>query len=289
MKLVIDTDIGDDYDDIVTLAAALASPEVDVLGVTTVVGNAALRARLVRQFLALAGRDDIPVAVGATIRTGAPFSHRRWAGGGPDGPEPDAIGFLLDAIAASPDRVTLLALGPLTNLAAALARDAAAFRRLQRIVLMGGSVRRGYRDLAWSAEGTPSIEYNIVSDIAAARAVFGAGVPLVVGPLDATMIALDELKRQLIFTRSTPITDALALTYLQWSAVAGRVTPLLFDTATLALAIEPSMFRLERLRLAIDDEGYTRVVGGAPNAEVALAADEDRFHRWLMPRLVGGR
>ncbi len=86
---------------------------------------------------------------------------------------------------------------------------------------MGGSVRRGYRDLAWSAEGTPSIEYNIVSDIAAARAVFGAGVPLVVGPLDATMIALDELKRQLIFTRSTPITDALALTYLQWSAVAG--------------------------------------------------------------------
>lgn len=287
MKLIIDTDIGDDYDDIVTLAAALASPEVDILGVTTVVGDAALRARLVRRFLALAGRDDIPVAVGATIRTGAPFSHRRWARGGPDGPEPDAVGFLLGALAADPDQVTLLALGPLTNLAQALARDAAAFRRLKRIVLMGGSVRRGYRDLAWSAAGTPSIEYNIVSDIAAAQAVFAAGVPLVVGPLDATMIALDELKRQLIFTRSTPVTDALALTYLQWSAVAGRITPLLFDTATLALAIEPSMFKLERLRLTVDDEGYTRVARGSPNAEVALEADEDRFHRWLMPRLVG--
>ncbi len=71
--------------------------------------------------------------------------------------------------------------------------------------------------------------------------MFEAGVPLVIGPLDATMIALDELKRQLIFTRSTPITDALALTYLQWSAVAGRVTPLLFDTATLARAIEPDV------------------------------------------------
>jgi purine nucleosidase len=289
MKLLIDTDIGDDYDDIFTLAVALASPEVDVLGVTTVVGDAALRARLVRRFLALAGRDDIPVAVGATIRTGAPFSHRRWARGGPDGPEPDAVDFLLRAITADADQITLLALGPLTNLAAALARDAAAFRRLKRIVLMGGSVRRGYRDLAWSAGGTPSIEYNIVSDVAAAQAVFAAGLPLVVAPLDASMIALDELKRQLIFTRSTPITDALALTYLQWSAVAGRVTPLLFDTAALALAIEPAMFKLERLRLVVDDDGHTRIADGQPNADVALEADEGRFFSWLMPRLVGRR
>jgi purine nucleosidase len=289
MKLIIDTDIGDDYDDVFTLAVALASPEVDVLGITTVLGSSALRARLVRRFLALAGRDDIPVAVGATIQSGAPFSHRRWARGGPDGPEPDAVDYLLSAIAADADLVTLLAIGPLTNLAAALARDAATFRRLKRIVLMGGSVRRGYRDLAWSAEGTPSVEYNILCDVAAAQAVFASGVPLVVAPLDATMVALDELKRQLIFTRSTPVTDALALTYLQWSAVAGRVTPILFDTAALALAIEPSMFRVERLRLTVDGEGRTVVGDGPPNADVALDVDEDRFFRWLMPRLVAGR
>src|SRR5579872_379269 len=289
MKLIIDTDIGDDYDDVFTLAVALASPEVDVLGVTTVVGDTALRARLARRFLAVAGRDDIPVAVGATIRTGAPFTHRRWARGGPDGPEPPAVDFLLDAIAADPDQVTLLAIGPLTNLADALARDAAAFRRLKRIVLMGGSVRRGYRDLAWSAEGHPSVEYNIVSDVPAARAVFGAGVPLVMAPLDASMVALDELKRQLLFTRSTPITDALALTYLQWSAVAGRTTPLLYDAASLALAIDPDMFNIERLCIAVEDDGRTVVADGPANADVALAIDEDRFFRWLMPRLAGGR
>ena len=289
MKLIIDTDIGDDYDDVFTLAVALASPELDILGITTVVGNAGLRARLTRRFLNLAGREDIPVAVGAATQTGAPFTHRRWAQGGPAlaADEPDAVDFLLEQIAAHPGQVTLLAIGPLTNLAAALARDPATFGQLERIVLMGGSVRRGYRDLNWQGEGKPSAEYNILSDIAAAQAVFAAGVPLGVAPLDGTMVVLDELKRQLIFTRSTPITDALALTYLQWSAVAGRVTPILFDTAALAFAIEPSIFTVERLRLEVDAEGHTREVAGPPNAEVCLDCHEDAFHRWLMPRLVG--
>ena len=289
MKLIIDTDIGDDYDDIVTLAVALASPELDILGVTTVAGDSALRARLTKRFLNLAGREDIPVAVGATVRTGAPFTHRRWARGGPelDGDTPQAVDFLLQQIAANPGQVTLLAIGPLTNLAEALERDPETFRKLDRIVLMGGSVRRGYRDMAWQGEGKPSIEYNILSDIKAAQAVFEAGAPLTVAPLDGTLVVLDEMKRQMIFTRSTPITDALALTYLQWSAVAGRPTPILFDTAALAFALDPSMFKVERLRLVVDDEGYTREVEGPANAEVSLDCDEDAFQRWLMPRLVG--
>jgi purine nucleosidase len=291
MKLIIDTDIGDDYDDVFTLAVALASAEVDVIGITTVVGNARLRARLALRFLAIAGRDDIPVAVGLETRTGAPFTHRRWAQGGPEltGTEPGAVDFILAAARAHPGEITLLAIGPLSNLAAALERDGDAFRELKRIVLMGGSVRRGYRDLAWSAAGQPSIEYNIVSDIVAAQAVFAAGVPLVMAPLDSTMLALDELKRQLIFTRSTPITDALALTYLQWSAVSGRSTPLLFDTAALALAIQPDMFKVERMCIEVDAEGRTNAVEGSPNADVALDIDENRFNRWLMPRLVGPR
>src|SRR5262249_9455579 len=141
--------------------------------------------------------------------------------------------------------------------------------------------------LAWSEQGTPSIEYNIVSDVVAAQAVFGCGVPLVVAPLDATMVGLDELKRQLIFTRATPITDALALTYLQWSGVSGRATPLLCDAAALAFLIDAKMFKVERLRLEVDDEGYTRIAPGAANADVLTHIDEARFFRWLMPRLVG--
>ncbi|HTX50566.1 MAG TPA: nucleoside hydrolase [Caulobacteraceae bacterium] len=289
MKLIIDTDVGDDYDDIFTLAVALASPEVDLQGVTTVAGDVALRARLVIRLLALADRLDVPVGVGLPTPIRAPFTHRRWAEAGPPltGDEPHAADFILRRAAAHPGEVTVLAIGPLSNLAEALRRDSAAFRQLKRIVLMGGSVRRGYRDMSWQPDRGPSPEHNIVSDIGAAKAVFESGAALAVCPLDAAMVALDEAKRAQIFTRSTPVTDALALTYLQWAAVGGRALPILFDTVTLAYALEPSICRTEPLRLAVDDEGYTRIAPGAPNADVCVDCNEDRFHRWMMPRLLG--
>jgi len=288
MKLFIDTDIGDDWDDIFTLALALASPEADLIGITTVAGDAGLRARLTRRFLALAGRDDVPVAVGAATPTGAPFTHRRWAEGGPPlaREEPEAAELLLRTIAAHPGEVTVLAIGPLSNLAEALRRDPVTFAKVGRIVAMGGAVRRSYRDLPWQPSRGPSREYNILTDVAAAQAVFAAGAPLVVAPLDATMVALDEIKRTQLFTRSTPICDALALTYLQWAA-AGRSTPILFDTVALAYALAPSLCSVERLRLVVDDEGYTRIAEGHPNADVLVDCDEGRFHRWMMPRLLG--
>jgi len=289
MKLIIDTDIGDDYDDIFTLAIALASPEVDLLGVTTVGGDVGLRARLVRRVLAAANRSDVPVAIGATTPTGVEFTHRRWAEAGPPlaGDEPEAAGFLLATVAAHPGEVTVLAIGQLSNLAEALRRDAATVAKVGGIVMMGGSVRRGYRDMPWRAGHGPSIEHNIFADIAAAQALFAAGAPLTVAPLDATLVVLDEVKRAQIFTRSTPVCNALALTYLEWAASTGRASPILFDTVPLAYALEPSLCRVERLNLIVDAEGYTRIGGGAPNADVLVDCDEDRLHRWMMPRLLG--
>lgn len=289
MKLIIDTDIGDDFDDIVTLAAAVASPECDILGVTTVGGDTPLRARLTRRFLAAAGRDDMPVAIGSRRPVKAVFSHRRWAEGGPplSGDEPEAAGFILDAARAHPGEVTVLAIGPLSNLADALARDPEGFARLKRIVLMGGSVRRGYRDLPWRSASGPSAEYNIVQDVAAAQAVFASGTPITAAPLDATMVVFDEVARSHVFTRSTPVTDALALTYLQWAAVSGRPYPVLFDTVALAEILDPGVCRLEAMRLVVDDAGWTREAGGPPNADVCVDCDEGRFLRWVMPRLTG--
>jgi inosine-uridine nucleoside N-ribohydrolase len=183
--------------------------------------------------------------------------------------------------------VTVLAIGPLSNLAEALRRDPRTFAKVERVVLMGGSVRRGYRDLPWRAASGPSPEHNIVTDVAAAQAVFSADLRLTLAPLDATMVALDEVKRAQIFTRSTPVCDALALTYLQWAAVGGRATPILYDTVALASALEPSLCGFERLRLTVDGDGVTRIAEGAPNAEVCVDCDEGAFHRWMMPRLTG--
>lgn len=289
MKMIIDTDIGDDWDDIFTLAVAVGSPEIELLGATTVGGDAALRARLTRRFLDLAGRGEVPVAVGSTRPVKAVFSHRRWAEAGPalTGDEPEAVEFILDQARAHPGQITLLAIGPLSNLADAYRRDPAAFGRLRRIVLMGGSVRRGYRDLPWRPDTGPTPEYNIVQDIEAARMVFAAGVPLIVAPLDATMIVLDEVKRMQIFNRSTPITDALALTWMQWSVAAGRAA-VLFDTVALAAALDPAVCTLEAMHLSVDDDGHTRMTDGPANAEVCVDCDETRFFRWLAPRLLGG-
>jgi inosine-uridine nucleoside N-ribohydrolase len=239
--------------------------------------------------LALAERAETPVGVGAETPAPATFTHRRWAEAGPapPGDAPDAVRLLLETFAAHPGDVTLLAIGPLSNVAAALRADPEAFAKVGRVVLMGGSVRRGYRDLSWRPARGPSPEHNIVTDIAAARAVFASGVRLAVAPLDATMIVLDEVKRAEIFTRSTPLSDALALTYLQWAALGGRATPILYDAAALAYTLAPQLFGVEPLALAVDDAGFTRIGAGPANAEVLTSCDEAGFFRWLMPRLLG--
>ena len=125
--------------------------------------------------------------------------------------------FLLDQIKQHPGEITLIAIGPETNLGAALARDPATFKKLKRIVLMGGSIRRGYGDVGYAPDRGPNAEYNIAMDIPAAQAVFTSAVPLYVMPLDSTQLKMDEVKRQMLFTQSTNLTDALTLLYEQWS------------------------------------------------------------------------
>ena len=81
------------------------------------------------------------------------------------------------------------------NVGAAIDKDAATFRKLKRVVLMGGSVRRGYGDLGYTAPVPPMPEWNILNDVASAQKLFASGVPLYVMPLDSTQLKLDEVKR----------------------------------------------------------------------------------------------
>lgn len=284
-KIIIDTDIGDDIDDAFALALALRSPELEILGVTTGFGDTETRARLTDRFLGEAGRSDIPVAAGVPTQTKNPLSQRRYAEGGhfAKSSHPAAVDFLLDQIRRYPGGVTLVAIGPLMNVGAAIDKDAATFRKLKRVVIMGGCIKRGYGDLGYTPPHGPQPEWNIVNDVASAQKLFAAGVPVAVMPLDSTQLKLDEVKRAFLFSQGTPITDALTLLYHQW----GQQTPTLFDPMTIAYVVNPKLCPVQPMRIRVDEKGNTLPEAGPPNAEVCLDSSPEEFFRFYLPRVAG--
>jgi inosine-uridine nucleoside N-ribohydrolase len=282
-KIIIDTDIGDDVDDAFAVGLALTSPEVEILGITTAWGDTRLRARLVDRLLAETGSASITVAEGIHTQSKTPFSQARWAQAGPPAKShPKAVDFLLDSIRKNPGEITLVAIGPLTNIGAAIDRDAATFKKLKRVVLMGGSIHKGYGDLGYMPDRGPEPEYNIYSDVAAAQKLFTSGVPIFMMPLDSTQLKLDEEKRSLLSRQSTPLTDALTLLYHQW----GQQTPTLFDVMAVAYVLRPALCPVQPFQITVDKDGYTRPGTGTPNAFACLASDSDQFFQFVLPRLL---
>jgi inosine-uridine nucleoside N-ribohydrolase len=291
-KIIIDTDIGGDIDDAFAVGLALRSPEFQILGISSAWGDTHLRTRLLSRFLKETGREDIPVAMGIAKHPAGKLdtlSQAAYAEGGPAGQTyPNAVDFLLDQIQRYPGEITLLAIGPETNLGAAIDRDAATFRKLKRIVLMGGSVYRGYSHFNYGKTHGPDPEWNIICDIQAAQKVFSSGVPLYIMPLDSTQIKLEELERAEIFKAGTALTDALLVLYTQWARGATQ-TPTLFDAVVVAYTSHPGLCPTEPMRLRVDDQGYTRVETGAPNAQVCLRSSSDQFLEFFMPRILEPR
>ena len=291
-KIIIDTDIGSDIDDAFAVGLALHSPEFQILGISSAWGDTHLRARLLSRLLKETGRADIPVTMGIVKHPPGKvdtLSQAAYAEGGPaDQNYPNAVDFLLDQIRLHPGEITLIAIGPETNLGAAIDRDAVTFRKLKRIALMGGSVYRGYSQFNYGKTRGPDPEWNILCDIQAAQKVFSSGVPLYVMPLDSTQIKLQELERAEIFKVGTPLTDALLVLYTQWSRGTTQ-TPTLFDAVVVAYASHPELCPTEPMRLRVDDQGYTRVESGAPNAQVCLRSSSDQFLEFLMPRIMAPR
>ena len=289
-KVIIDTDIGDDIDDAFAVALALRSPELQILGITTTFGDTETRAKLLDRFLAESGRPDIPVAAGAPMPPKSNFTQRRYAESGHFGKpsHPGAVAFLLDQIRHNPGQITLIAIGPLMNVGAAIDKDPASFRKLKRVILMGGSIKRGYGDLGFGQPAPPQPEWNILNDIASAQKLFGAGVPLFVMPLDATQLKLDEVKRAYLFSQGTSITDALTVLYHQW----GQETPTLFDPMTISFLVNPSLCPVQPMHIRVDEKGFTRPESGpanapiAPNAQLCLDSNPDSFFRFYLNRVA---
>jgi len=284
-KIIIDTDIGDDVDDAFAVVLALRSPELEILGITTTFGDTETRAKLVDRLLGEVNRLDIPVAVGAPTPTSANdlFTQRRYAEGAHFArlSHPKAVDFILEQIRRHPGEITLIAIGPLMNVGAAIDKAPETFRKLRRVVLMGGSIYRGYGDVGYFPPHGPQAEWNVLNDIPSARKLFASGVPLYVMPLDSTQLKLDEVRRAILFRSGTPLTDALTLLYHEW----GQETPTLFDVMTVAYILNPKLCPVQAMHIRVDDKGFTRPENGAPNAQVCLDSDAEGFFRLYISRV----
>jgi purine nucleosidase len=195
-KIIIDTDPG--QDDAFAILLALGSPELEVVAVTAVAGNAPLSKteRNARQILELAGRPDIRVAPGCARPMIRPLKTAEYVHGDsglegwdPPAPSTPALGvhgvdLIIDTVMAAPEgEITLCPLGPLTNIAMALVKEPRIAPRIREIVLMGGGHFEG-------GNITPSAEFNIFVDPHAAHVVFTSGAPLTMAPIDCTYKAI---------------------------------------------------------------------------------------------------
>lgn len=289
--IIIDCDPG--QDDAIALLLALASPELEIVAVTTVAGNVTLdlTTRNALAILELAGRPEIVVHAGADRPLAqklltAGHVHGETGLAGLDLPlptHPPAPGHAADLlIQATRDRpgLTLCPLGPLTNVATALKRDPGLGHRLQEIVLMGGAIGHG--------NVTTHAEFNMRVDPEAAAIVFESGVPITMIGLDATRQALATPERVEALKRLGTTAALAAASVLAVHAVAQP----LHDPCVIAYLLQPALFRARPARVVVETEdtitlGRTRVEfdSSVPNARVADAVDADRFFALLFERL----
>ncbi len=304
IPLLVDCDPG--LDDAVALLLALASPEVEVLGITTVAGNQTVEktTRNALQVLELGGRPEIPVAVGAARPlvgqlVVAADAHGESGLDGPSLPEPKiepvgapAVDFLAERLQRADGPVTLVALGPLTNVALLLAHEPDAAERIRRIVLMGGAIGPGNM--------TPSAEFNIWIDTEAAHRVFESGVPLTMVGLDVTNRAVLTPEHADALRERGPVGAAVGAMldfYLGFylSAYDHGGAPI-HDALAMAHVIRPAVLTTEARPVAIERTGVCRgrtvvdmrrrVELPAPNVDVAVEVEVAAFKELLLDRLT---
>ena len=257
-----------------------------VLGISTAFGDTETRARLVDRFLVATGSTGIPVTAGVHTETDNPLTQRAYADHFPARKHADGVAALLSEIKKHPEQITLIAIGPLFNIGAAIDRDPVTFKKLKRVVMMGGSVRRGY-DGKNGETRPPEPEWNIDRDPKDASKLLAAGVPIFMAPLDSTQIHLLPADREALFATGNPLTDQLTLLYHQWGAHSWdhSPTPTLFDPVAAAYTFQPGLCPMQPMRLAVDEKGLTTEIQGEPNAQVCLKSGEAAFLKLLEERL----
>lgn len=289
IKVILDSDLGSDVDDAFALALLLASPELDVVGITLGHGQTGNRGRLACRLLYETGREDVPVALGrptalvvgqSEITEPAPRQFS-WAEGFSalvpiDTPAAD---FIADQLRRHPKQITLISVGPVSNLADLLQRDPEVLQLAKRVYSMFGSFYLGY-----GGSPVPSAEWNVRADIPSARTLSSSNAPITYAGLDVTaFVELQAEQRQALWSHGSPLTDALEALYRLW----GRETPILFDPVPIGMVLWPELFRTRAAHVRTTAEGFTVIdESRPPNSRVAMSIQTDEFLKRLVDRLL---
>lgn len=304
-RIVLDCDPG--HDDAIAILLAAHHPRLKLEAITTVAGNQTVQktARNALKVCSLAGIRDVPIAAGmdrplVREQRVAADIHGESGLDGPALPEPDlelapihAVDLLIELLLASDGDLTVVATGPLTNVATAMRREPRIVPKIQQIVLMGGAMGLG--------NTTPAAEFNIYVDPEAAHAVFSCGRPVTMIGLDVThqAQATPEVRAR-IRALGSPVArlvdgllEFFASTYLK---VFGIPSPPVHDPCAVARVIDASLLRAQPMRVDVELRGeFTTgrtvcdrysITGRAPNADVGLELDVPRFWDLLIETLA---
>jgi inosine-uridine nucleoside N-ribohydrolase len=301
--VILDVDPG--HDDAVALMMACGSPDLDLLAVTTVAGNVSLEktTRNALRVLSLVGHTHVPVAAGAPEPLRRPLRTAEDIHGesGLDGPEipeagfePDergAVELIADTLRGSPEPVTLVPVGPLTNVATLLREHPELKEKIAHVSLMGGSIGLG--------NTTPAAEFNIFVDPEAAREVFDSGLRITMSGLDVTHQAgagPEERERlRAVSGIGAVVAEFLDFFAATYEGVFGFDTPPLHDPVAVAAVLDPGLLKTRSMRVDVECESdltrgqtvcdFYGVMGKPPNAQVGVELDRDGFFELLYDSL----
>ncbi len=293
--VILATDIGDDIDDTWALGLLLKSPELDLKLVMTEYGKAEYRAKVLAKFLQTTGHAAVPVAVGPDAEPRGVGGQAEWVKdydlrSYPGKVHRDGIQALVETIMQSRAPVTVICIGPMPNLAAALGREPRIARRA-RFVGMDGSVRIGY-----GGSKTAAAEWNVKADAPAARKVLSAPWDITITPLDTCgLVTLEGDRYRRVAESHDRVASTVIHNYRLWSRAnkagdeAEHHSSVLFDTVAVYLAFSHELCNLERLGIRVSDDGFTLIDEQAKRMDVATGWKSlDGYRDLLVRRLTGG-
>ncbi len=286
MKIILDTDLASDIDDAFAHALLQASPEIEILGITLCDGPTDRRAKVSCRMLYECGQHHIPVAAGRPTRLEhKPFPQLAWAEKFTrvEPVEHSAADFIASMLRRHPGEVTIISIGPLTNLADVIDRDPAAWKMIKAVYSMLGSFYTGY-----SPGSGPAREGNVAADVESARKFLASGVPITLAGLDVTArTQFCSVRRGTLFRHRSPLTEVVRELYVHWAAASPYPDPILHDAVAVSMALDRGFVATRGAFVRVADDGYTVVEEGrSPNCRIGVRIDRDALLDWVVRLLT---